>query len=64
MIAELVSKADLSEEQAEKVAQVVRGFLVERLPEALRGPVEGALTGERVDSLADSAASMLGGFLK
>ena len=39
LVQELVAKADLNEAQANKVAEVVRGFLVERLPEVARGPV-------------------------
>lgn len=64
LIQELVAKADLSEQQAHQVATVVRDFLVARLPEALRGPIEGALTGEHVDSALDAAKSVLGGWLK
>ena len=64
LIAELVQKADLSEAQAEKAAQVIRGFLGSKLPDALRGPVESALSGERVDSAMDAAKNALGGFLK
>ena len=63
MIQELVAKADLSPEQAAKVAEVVRTFLAERLPEPLRGPVEGFLTGEKIDALADQAKGMLGKLL-
>jgi len=53
LISRLVSQANLSSEQAQKVADVVRGFLAEKLPEPLRGPVEGALTGASVSSAAD-----------
>jgi hypothetical protein len=60
LISQLVSKADLSEAQAAKVAEVVRGFLASKLPDALRGPVEGALTGQAVDSAVDQAKGMLG----
>lgn len=63
MIAELVTKADLDEAQAEKVATVVRGFLESRLPAAIQGPVMNALTGENVDSAADAVKGALGGFL-
>jgi hypothetical protein len=61
LISQLVSKADLSEAQAAKVAEVVRGFLSSKLPDALRGPVEGALTGQNVDSAVDQAKGVLGG---
>jgi hypothetical protein len=60
LIGELVQKADLSEAQAAKVAEVVKGFLSSRLPEAIRGPVESALTGENVDNAVDIAKNMLG----
>jgi hypothetical protein len=64
LIARLVSHADLDAAQAEKVANVVRSFIAEKLPEPLRGPVESALSGERVDSAVDQARDLLGGFLK
>ena len=64
LITELVQKADLSEAQASKAAEVVRGFIASKLPDALRGPVESALTGERVDDAVDKAKGLLGGFLK
>lgn len=60
LISHLVAQADLSEAQAEKVAEVVRGFLASRLPEMLRGPVESALTGPNVDSAVDQAKGLLG----
>jgi hypothetical protein len=60
LISQLVAKADLTEAQAAKVAEVVRGFLGSKLPEALRGPVEGALTGQNVDSALDQAKGVLG----
>lgn len=64
MIQELVAKADLSEAQATKVAEVVRDFLASRVPEGLRGPLEAALTGERVDDAVDLARGLLGSLLK
>jgi hypothetical protein len=64
LVTELVSKADLSDAQAEKVAGVVKDFILTRLPEALRGPVQSVLTGERVDDVFDAAKSLLGGLLK
>jgi len=63
MIAELVAKTDLDEGQAEQVANVVKGFLESRLPDALKGPVMGAISGENVDSAADALKGALGGFL-
>jgi hypothetical protein len=63
-IQELVAKADLDEAQATKVATVARDFLAARLPESLRGPLEAALTGERVDDAVDLAKGLLGNLLK
>jgi hypothetical protein len=63
LISQLVAKADLSEAQAAKVAEVVRGFLASKLPEAVRGPVESALTGQNVDSAVDQAKGLLGGLV-
>ena len=60
LISQLVARADLSQEQAAKVAEVVRGFLATKLPEPLRGPVESALTGANVDSAVDQAKGLLG----
>jgi hypothetical protein len=60
LISQLVAKADLSEAQAAKVAEVVKGFLSNKLPEALRAPVESALTGDAVDSAVDQAKGLLG----
>jgi hypothetical protein len=60
LISQLVAQADLDEAQAAKVAEVVRGFLASKLPDALRGPVESVLTGQNVDSALDQAKGMLG----
>lgn len=60
LISELVAKANLSEQQAAQVADVVRGFLASRLPEAIRGPVEGALTGANVSGAVDQAKGLIG----
>ena len=64
IIQTLVSKADLSEEQAAKVAEVLRDFLGERLPDMIREPVMSALSGENVDSGADMLKGALGGLFK
>jgi hypothetical protein len=64
LVEKLVAHADLTPEQAQKAAEVVRSFLVERLPEPLRGPVEGALTGQNLDSAVDQARDLLGGLFK
>jgi hypothetical protein len=63
LISQLVAKADLNEAQATKVAEVVKGFLATKLPEALRGPVESALTGKAVDGAFDSAMKGIAGKL-
>jgi hypothetical protein len=60
LISQLVAKADLNETQAAKVAEVVRGFLASKLPDALRGPVESALTGQAVGSAVDQAKGLMG----
>jgi hypothetical protein len=60
LISQLVAQADISEAQAAKVAEVVRGFLSSKLPEVLRGPVDSALTGEAVDGALDQAKGLLG----
>ena len=60
LISTLVSQANLSSEQAQKVADVVRGFLAEKLPEPLRGPVESALTGANVGSAVDQIKGLAG----
>lgn len=60
LISQLVSKADLNEAQAAKVADVVRGFLSSKLPDSLRSVVDGALTGENVDNAVDQAKGLLG----
>jgi hypothetical protein len=60
LVSQLVAKADLSEAQASKVAEVVRSFLASKLPESLRGPVEGALTGQAVDSGLDQLKGLAG----
>jgi hypothetical protein len=60
LIGKLVEKADLSEEQAAKVAEVVKDFLGDKLPEAIKGPVMSALTGENVDQGVDLATGLLG----
>lgn len=61
LIKNLVERADLSEEQAAKAAEVVRGFLSDKLPEAIKGPVLGALSGENLDNALDKAKGVLGG---
>lgn len=60
LISQLINKAELNEAQATKVAEVVRGFLSSKLPDSLRSVVDGALTGENVDSAVDQAKGLLG----
>lgn len=60
LIAQLVTKAELNPEQAAKVADVVKGFLADKLPEPIKGAVLGAISGESVDSAADHAKGLLG----
>jgi hypothetical protein len=60
LITRLISQANLSEGQAKQVADVVRGFLAEKLPEPLKGPVEAALTGANVASALDQVKGLAG----
>lgn len=60
LIQQLVGKADLSPEQAGKVAEVVKGFLADKLPEPIKGAVLGAISGDSVDSAVDTAKGLLG----
>jgi uncharacterized protein with ATP-grasp and redox domains len=64
LIAKLVEQADLSEEQAAKVATVVRDFIGDKLPEMLREPVLSALSGDNVDHGVDVARDVLGSLFK
>ena len=58
MISTLIAKADLSPEQASKVADVVRQFLKDELPDAMEGPVLAALSGDNVDDAVGKAKDM------
>ncbi len=60
LISKLVSEAKLSDAQANQVAEIVKKFLGDKLPEAVRGPVLNALSGEKIGDLADQAKGMLG----
>ena len=60
LISTVIEKANLDSDQASRVADVVKGFLADKLPEPLKGPVLGALSGEHVESAADQAKGMLG----
>ena len=59
LVASLVAKADLTEEQAQKVADVRSEHLQEKLPEPIREPVINALSGHNVDWAADAAKGFL-----
>jgi hypothetical protein len=60
LITRLVTEAKLSDAQANQVAEILKKFLAEKLPEAVRGPVMGALTGENIGGIADKAKGMFG----
>lgn len=60
LIATLVANANLTEAQAAQVASVVKGFLADKLPEPLRGAVDGYLTGSHVEGALDQAKGLLG----
>lgn len=60
LVSQLVARADLSEAQAAKVAEVVRSFLAAKLPEPLRGPVDNALTGRAVGGALDQLKGLAG----
>lgn len=61
LVSQLMEKANLSEEQAAQAAGVVKDFLHEKLPDAIRGPVESILTGEALQDGLDKAKGALGG---
>ncbi|GIV97716.1 MAG: hypothetical protein KatS3mg057_2373 [Herpetosiphonaceae bacterium] len=63
LINRLKTQAQLSDEQANRAADVVRNFLNERLPEQLQGPVNAALSGQNVQTAAEKAHGFLGGFM-
>ena len=64
LIEELVRKANLSEDQARKAADVVKSFVGSRVPEPMKGAVENAFTGERVSGTAKAAKGFFGGKMK
>jgi hypothetical protein len=64
LVQRLIAQADLSEAQAEKVAQVVRDFLIEKLPDSIEGPVLNAISGKNVDGAADLLRGAIGGFFR
>lgn len=60
LIDQLVAKAELSPDQAARVAEVVKGFLADKLPAPIKDTVLAAISAERVDSAADQAKGLLG----
>lgn len=58
MITTLVRDADLDQAQAEKVAEVVRQFLKDKLPDAMEGPVLAALNGDNVTEAVGQAKNL------
>ena len=60
LIDTLIQKANLSPEQAAQVAEVVKGFVADKIPEPIRGTVLSALTAENVGSAAEQAKGLLG----
>lgn len=60
LIGTLIAKADLDQEKATKVAEVVKNFLTDKLPAPLQGPVLNAISGDSVESVASQAKNVLG----
>ena len=54
----LIEKANLSEEQALHVAETVRSFLEQKLPDAVKGPVLGFFSQERVEGAIHKASEV------
>jgi HEPN domain-containing protein len=59
----LMDKANLDEKTAEKVLDVVKEFVVDKLPDAASKPVLQALDGIETDDAMDMAKNVLGKFL-
>ncbi|MGH7572279.1 MAG: hypothetical protein ACREMK_10590 [Gemmatimonadota bacterium] len=60
LIDRLKAKADLSDEQAAKAADVMKNFLDEKLPDSLSGPMDKVLTGANVQDAVERGKSFLG----
>jgi hypothetical protein len=56
----LIKQADLSPEQASKVAESVKSFVSDRLPEPVRSAALAAISGENVEKIAEQAKGLLG----
>ena len=66
LIEKLTSQADITEEQAKKVIDVIVGVIDDRLPDALANPVIEALKGHddaasKLEAAAEGALGKLGG---
>lgn len=66
LIEKLTSQADITEEQAKQVIDVIVGVIDDRLPDALANPVIEALKGNddaasKLEAAADGALGKLGG---
>lgn len=66
LIEKLTSQADITEEQAKKVIDVIVGVIDDRLPDALANPVIEALKGNddaasKLEAAAEGALGKLGG---
>ncbi len=57
----LIEKANLTEEQAQHAAEAMRGFLEQKLPDAMKGSVLGFLTQERVEGVLNKASDVVAG---
>ncbi len=62
LINELINKAGLTEEQANKAVETVSGFLKDRVPSGFRTQIDNLLKGEKLsdsvkESLMDSAVN-------
>lgn len=66
LIEKLTSQADITEEQAKQVIDVIVGVIDDRLPDALANPVIEALKGNddaasKLEAAAEGALGKLGG---
>jgi hypothetical protein len=60
LIQQLVTKAHLDETQATQAVDVVRTFLGEKLPGAIREPALRAISGEHVEGAMGAAKGVAG----
>jgi len=61
--AQLSEKLGLSEEMSQQAVDMVLGFVKDKLPEGLQGPVDSIMSGEMpdADGLLDKAKGLFGG---